>query len=64
MDKNTSVGLQKQFIRNRAFMRPIKDDPIKDEPDDDAPNDQRMKTNMKKENVKPRRSERIKTLHN
>ena len=60
---------KKQFIRNRAFMRPIKDDPIKDEPDndapdDDAPNDQHMKTSMKKENVTPRRSERIKNLHN
>ena len=61
---NILMDNKKQFIRNRAFMRPIKDDPIKDEPDNDAPNDQRMKTSMKKENVKPRRSERIKNLHN
>ena len=66
---NILMDNKKEFIRNRAFMRPIKDDPIKDEPDDDAPddnapNDQHMKTSMKKENVKPRRSERIKNLHN
>ena len=49
----------KTSIRNRAFLRPINGKP----PDDDNQPDD-LHHNKIKENVEPRRSERIKKLHN